>query len=116
MAGLEILIARFFSVSLFLIGLSHLIQPRFWRDYFIKIKETGAEGIIIAMYTLPQGLLIVLGFRKMPRACPVESSRCPLHARLKIALGCHGLVPWRLTLSATRPPKNHAWMPRACPV
>ena len=54
------LIARFFSVSLFLVGLSHLIQPRLWRDFFIKIKGTGVAGLIIAMYTLPQGLLIIL--------------------------------------------------------
>ena len=55
------LIARFFSVSLCLVAVSHLVQPRLWRDFFTKIKGTGVAGIIIAMYTLPQGLLIVLG-------------------------------------------------------
>jgi len=38
---------------------------------------------------------------EMPRACPVEAhDRC--YPRQKnIAPGCHGLVPWRLTIAAT---------------
>ena len=55
------LIAKFFSVSLLVVGVSHLCQPILWRDFFLRIKESGVAGIIIAMYTLPQGLLIVLG-------------------------------------------------------
>ena len=35
-------IAKFFSVSLFAIGLSHLLQPRRWADFFIKMKEDGS--------------------------------------------------------------------------
>jgi nitroreductase len=40
----------------------------------------------------------------MPRACPVEfhDIRYPPE---KIALGCHGLVPWRFTIFATRQKK-----------
>lgn len=59
--SIPILIAKFFSVSLLFVGISHIAQPRLWRDFFIKLKETGVAGLIIAMYTLPQGLLIVLG-------------------------------------------------------
>jgi hypothetical protein len=70
------LIARFFSVSLFLVGVSHLAQPRLWRDFFIKIKETGVAGIIIAMYTLPQGLLIVLGHNIWVLDIPVIITIC----------------------------------------
>ena len=55
------LIARFFSVSFLVVGVSHLAQPKLWRDFFVTIKRTGFAGIIIAMFTLPQGLLIVLG-------------------------------------------------------
>jgi hypothetical protein len=58
--SLAVFVARFFSVSLLAVGVSHLIQPRLWRDFFILIKRTGVAGIIIAMYTLPQGLLIIL--------------------------------------------------------
>jgi hypothetical protein len=55
------LIERVFSVSLLVVGVSHLTQPRLWRDFFIALKATGFAGIIIAMFTLPQGLLIILG-------------------------------------------------------
>jgi hypothetical protein len=55
------LIARFFSIGLLVIGVSHLAQPKLWRDFFVTIKRSGFAGIIIAMFTLPQGLLIVLG-------------------------------------------------------
>ena len=74
--SIPILIARFFSVSLFLVGVSHLAQPRLWRDFFIKIKETGVAGIIIAMYTLPQGLLIILGHNVWVFDIPVIITIC----------------------------------------
>jgi hypothetical protein len=70
------LIARFFSVSLFLVGVSHLAQPRLWRDFFIRIKGTGVAGLIIAMYTLPQGLLIVLGHNIWVPDIPVIITIC----------------------------------------
>jgi hypothetical protein len=74
--SISTLIARFFSVSLFLVGLSHVVQPRLWRDFFIKIKETGVAGIIIVMYTLPQGLLIVLGHNIWVWDIPVVITIC----------------------------------------
>ena len=97
MAGLEIsiptLIARFFSISLFLVGLSHLIQPRLWRDFFIKIKETGVAGLIIAMYTLPQGLLIVLGHNIWVLDIPVIITICGWGMTLKSII--YALLPNR---------------------
>jgi hypothetical protein len=57
---LTVFAARFFAVSLLVVGVSHLIQPRLWRDFFILIKRTGVAGIIIAMYTFPLGLSIIL--------------------------------------------------------
>ena len=69
-------IAKFFSVSLLAVGLSHLIQPRRWADFFIKMKETGLSGIIIAMYTLPLGLLIILGHNVWVWDVPVIITVC----------------------------------------
>ena len=87
MGGLETsvptLIARFFSVSLFLVGLSHVVQPRLWRDFFLKLKDTGVAGIIIAMYTLPQGLLIVLGHNIWVLDIPVIITICGWGMTLK---------------------------------
>jgi hypothetical protein len=55
------LIERFFSISLLVVGVSHLAQPKLWSDFFITLKRTRFAGIVIAMFTLPQGLLIILG-------------------------------------------------------
>lgn len=57
----QIFIARFLSISLLVTAISHVAQPKLWRDFFLLLKGTGVAGIIIAMYTLPLGLAIVLG-------------------------------------------------------
>ncbi len=54
-------VARFFSVSLLVVGLSHAAQPKLWRDFFLVLKRTGVAGIIIAMFTFPVGLMLVVG-------------------------------------------------------
>jgi hypothetical protein len=105
MTGLETFIARFFSVSLFLIGLSHLIQPRFWRDYFLRIKETGVAGIIIAMYTLPQGLLIVLGHNAWVLDVPVIITICGWGMTIKSII--YALLPNRAAAVIPEGPNAH---------
>jgi hypothetical protein len=73
---LTVFIARFFSVSLLLVSISHLVQPTVWRDYFIRLKQTGVPGIIIGMYTLPLGLLIVIGHNVWVYDVPVIITIC----------------------------------------
>ena len=54
-------IAReFFAVAYLLAGLSHLLQPRLWADLFRTILERPYGPIIIAQYTGPLALLLVL--------------------------------------------------------
>jgi len=65
------LVARIFSVGLLIIGISHLLQAGLWRSFFITIKRTGFAGFIIAMFTLPQGLLIALGHNIWVLGIPV---------------------------------------------
>src|SRR5690242_589834 len=43
----------------------------------------------------------------MPRACPVEYYARRYTADLKQPPGCHGLVPWSITLVATPPISNN---------
>ena len=69
--SLSVFIARFFSVSILVVGLSHALQANYWRDYFLFLKKTGVAGIIIAMYTFPLGLLIVIGHNKWVFDLPV---------------------------------------------
>jgi hypothetical protein len=104
-AEISTLIARFFSVSLFLVGLSHLIQPRLWRDFFIKIKETGVAGLIIAMYTLPQGLLIVLGHNIWVLDVPVIITICGWGMTIKSVI--YALLPKRAEAVIPEGPNAH---------
>src|SRR5262245_18706256 len=54
-------IDAWFALSLVIFGLSHAAQPRLWVDFFNAMKRTGLAPLIIGMYTLPTGLIIVLG-------------------------------------------------------
>ena len=38
--------------SCVLMGLSHMVQPRMWRDYFTALHEQGAPGIVTRTFTL----------------------------------------------------------------
>lgn len=87
------LIAKFFSVSLLVVGASHLAQPRLWRDFFITIKSTGFAGFIIAMFTLPQGLLIVLGHNVWVLDIPVIITICGWGMTIKSVI--YALIPGR---------------------
>jgi len=76
-------IARFFSMSLLVIGLSHAIQPKLWRDFFILIKKSGVAGIIIGMFTLPVGLMIIAGHNIWVFDLPVIITICGWGMTLK---------------------------------
>lgn len=73
---LQIFIARFLSITLLITAISHLAQPRLWRDFFLVLKGTGVAGIIIAMYTFPLGLVIVLGHNVWVFDVPVIVTIC----------------------------------------
>jgi uncharacterized protein YjeT (DUF2065 family) len=47
-------------VTFFIIGLSHIVQPRVWAQFFIDIREKGSTGsFITAFIHFPLGALIV---------------------------------------------------------
>ncbi len=54
-------IDAWFALTLVIIGLSHAAQPRLWAEFFNAMKATGYAPLIIGMYTLPTGLVILLG-------------------------------------------------------
>jgi len=86
-------IARFFSLSLLAIGLSHAIQPKPWRDFFTLIKKSGVAGIIITMYTLPVGLLIIAGHNIWVFDVPVIITICGWGMTIKSMI--YALIPGR---------------------
>ena len=104
------LIARFFAISLLVVGISHLAQPARWRDFFIKIKETGIAGIIIAMYTVPQGLLIVVGHNIWVWDIPVIITICGWGMTIKSVI--YATIPGRAEAVIPEGPNAHrkyAW-------
>lgn len=57
---MEEAIEKFAVICFFLIGVSHIFQPRVWVDFFIGIREKGEVGAFInAFIHYPFGALIV---------------------------------------------------------
>src|SRR5215218_3667610 len=51
---------RFFASACLVTGLSHVVQPAAWAEFFRRLLESKIAAFVIALYTLPTGLLIVL--------------------------------------------------------
>jgi uncharacterized protein YjeT (DUF2065 family) len=57
---METAIEKLAVISFFVIGLSHIFQPRAWAQFFIDIREKGETGsFIVAFIHFPLGALIV---------------------------------------------------------
>jgi len=57
---MESSIQRLAIITFLVIGLSHIIQPRVWAQFFIDIRDKGEAGsFIIAFMHFPLGALIV---------------------------------------------------------
>jgi hypothetical protein len=57
---MELAIQRLAIVAFFVIGLSHIFQPRAWAQFFIDIREKGVTGAFISAFIhFPLGALIV---------------------------------------------------------
>jgi len=66
---MELLIERFFAIAFLVIGASHALQPRRWSVFFQELRKTGHAGFVIALFTLPSGLVIVLGHNEWRGVC-----------------------------------------------
>ncbi len=57
---MEIALQKLAIVSFFVIGLSHIFQPRIWAQFFIDLRNKGEVGSFInAFIHFPLGALIV---------------------------------------------------------
>jgi uncharacterized protein YjeT (DUF2065 family) len=57
---MESAIQKLAIVAFFVIGLSHIFQPRAWAQFFIDIREKGVTGAFISAFiNFPLGALIV---------------------------------------------------------
>lgn len=68
---METAIERLAAISFFVIGLSHIMQPRAWAQFFIDIREKGDTGSFInAFIHFPLGAMIV-AFHPVWRGLPM---------------------------------------------
>ena len=88
---MSLFIEKYFAITLIAVGLSHIALARQWRDFFLLLKGTGVAGIIIAMYTFPLGLLIVLGHNIWVFDLPVIVTVCGWGLTIKSA--SYALLP-----------------------
>lgn len=57
---METAIQKLAVISFFVIGLSHIFQPRVWAQFFIDLRDKGETGsFIVAFIHFPLGALIV---------------------------------------------------------
>ncbi len=62
---MELAIQRLAIVSFMVIGLSHILKPRIWAEFFIELRNKGETGSFLnAFIHLPLGALIV-GFHNV---------------------------------------------------
>jgi len=57
---MEIRIEIITLALLLIVGLSHILQPRAWVDFFSHLRERGAAGVfVVALLHVPLGVLVV---------------------------------------------------------
>jgi hypothetical protein len=56
-----IIVEAVIAPAFLLVGLSHLLQPRLWVEFFELLRATGLAAAIIPMYTLPVSLVLIVG-------------------------------------------------------
>ena len=57
---LDLLIERWFAIGFLVFGISHLLYPGKWAALFLPLRERDTGGLLVATFTLPLGLIIVL--------------------------------------------------------
>ena len=68
---MEIAVEKLVAVGFLVVGISHLIQPRAWSEFFIRMREKGAVGSLqLGLLNLPFALLIV-GFHNVWHGLPM---------------------------------------------
>ena len=57
---MEEAVEKFAVISFFIIGVSHILQPKVWVEFFVRVREKGEIGAFInALIHFPIGALIV---------------------------------------------------------
>jgi hypothetical protein len=104
-------IQAIYAPLILIFGLSHLTQPRLTADFFIAMKRTGFAPLIIGMYTLPTGLILIVGHNKWVLDWPLFITLSGWAMTLKsiVYLVFPG-TPDRLVTEPERLLDRHAWV------
>ena len=57
---MELLIEKIFAFVFMLVGLSHLLQPAAWVDFFAWLRSKTYGGFIVVIYTLPIAIVVIV--------------------------------------------------------
>ena len=57
---MEIVIEKIFAFVFLLVGLSHLLQPVRWMEFFTWLRTKSFGAFIVVMYTLPVAVVIIV--------------------------------------------------------
>jgi hypothetical protein len=55
------LVQAFVAPMFLLVGLSHVVQPRAWAEFFAEMSKGRMARFIIPIYTLPVALVLLVG-------------------------------------------------------
>ena len=104
---MEASIQKLAIVAFFVIGLSHILQPLIWAQFFIAIRSKGEVGsFIIAFIHFPLGALIV-AFHNVWHGMPVILTLIGYSLVLKSLI--YFLFPKRGLKSLSRISEARAW-------
>ena len=56
---METIIQKVFAASFLVWGISHMLQAQLWIDFFTNLSRKKYGGLVVALYTLPIGLLLI---------------------------------------------------------
>src|SRR5438067_3196630 len=62
---------QIFGPAFLIFGVSHFLYPQRWAELFAEMKKTRFAGFVIAMYTLPSGLVLIVGHNRWELDWPV---------------------------------------------
>jgi len=68
---MEVAVTKLAIICFFVIGVSHIVQPRIWTQFFIELRGKGEVGSLLnALLHFPLGVLIV-SFHNVWQGLPI---------------------------------------------
>ena len=94
-SAVEIAIEKLAAIGFLVIGISHLVQPRAWSEFFIRMREKGPVGSLqLGLLNLPFALLIIAFhnvWHGLPMIVTIMGWLLLLKSFLYLVLPGHGL-------------------------